>query len=218
MIPPQDGHDNGGRSRSYSGSQFQNRDHSRVSNSSDRQGMNNRQQVNNVMNDDSSDRGAGHSTRIDSFSQDNYDAYQEGEDGYSENQNNQGSKKPWGCQAVNDSNIGSISAEYVGDWAEWSEQQFWEDKYYVGEWKVKQVRTELRKEEKYEKIEKEKKKENKSPAPTTSVGLFVGQADTTYGLAIKGANRMFGYEHNSLAMKMSYKPVESAMRNEQPLQ
>ena len=86
-----------------------------------------------------------------------------------------------------------------------------------------------------EKIERDNEKEkDKSSTPATSVGLFVGQADTTYGFAIKGANCRFGLagvtqecksnmerpgsEHNNLAMKASYKPVESAMRNEQPLQ
>ena len=66
------------------------------------------------------------------------------------------------------------------------------------------------------------------------MGLFVGQADATHGLAIKGANRRLGLagvsqeykstmerpraEHNDLAMKATCKPVESAMRSsEQPL-
>ena len=188
--------------------------------------------MNNVVNDDNSDRGAGHSSRIDSYSQDNYDAYQEDEDGYTENQHQstQGSKKqPWGCQAVNDSNVGSVTAEFVGDWAEWSEQQYWDDKDYVGEWKANQVRALQVKEKKQEVVEKEKKKENYSPAPTKSVGLFVGRTDAS-GSAIKEANRRFGLagvlqesksctrQEKGLHVEIFGKPAESASRNEQPLQ
>ena len=79
-------------------------------------------------------------------------------------------------------------------------------------------------------VEKGKKKENKSPAPTRSVGLFVGRTDTTSGSAIKEANRRFGLagvlqesrsctgKENGLPMEIFRKPAESATRNEQPLQ
>ena len=75
------------------------------------------QPANNVLTgDNNSDRGVGDNGRLDSFSQDNYQEYQETDGVYLDNQN--GNNPPWGSSVVGDSNVGKVSAEFVGDWTE----------------------------------------------------------------------------------------------------